>query len=173
MDSEGKQHGLSNTQWLLKLVFLVDVTEKMTNLNASLQAGLWTRCHKESGFLGGVGFSTTLEVGFFIRPLKSNWIIHYIALPIQESYLVLLEMVELLKLLMKPRIRAVHHDFYWLVFATKMLGWPNLIHVILKSRCREILEARSRRRTFYLRLRNQRGGQPKNFGEPKWLILGE
>jgi len=72
MDSEGKQHGLSNTQWLLKLVFLVDVTEKMTNLNASLQAGLWTRCHKESGFLGGVGFSTTLEVGFFIRPLKSN-----------------------------------------------------------------------------------------------------
>ena len=34
----------------------------------------------------------------------------------------LVEMVELLlKLLMKPRIVAVHHDFHWLVFATKLL----------------------------------------------------
>jgi len=29
MDSEGEQHEFSNAQWLLKLVFLVDVTEKL------------------------------------------------------------------------------------------------------------------------------------------------
>jgi len=27
----------------------------------------------------------------------------------------------LLKLLLKQRILAVHHDFYWLLFATKLL----------------------------------------------------
>jgi len=30
MDSEGKQHEFSNAQWLSKLVFLVDITEKFT-----------------------------------------------------------------------------------------------------------------------------------------------
>jgi len=64
------------------------------------------------------------------------------------------EMVQLLlKILMKQRTVAVHHDFHSLVFATELLKL-NFIHVMLKSRCRKILEARSRRRTFYLRLRN-------------------
>jgi len=38
MDSEGKQHEFSNAQWLSKLVFMVDITEKFNYLNPSLQA---------------------------------------------------------------------------------------------------------------------------------------
>jgi len=55
----------------------VDITEKFNYLNASLQAGLLSRCRKESGVFGGVrvGFSIKIEVGFFIRLRKSNWII--------------------------------------------------------------------------------------------------
>jgi len=36
MDSEGKQHEFSNAQWLSKLVFLLDITEKCNYLNGSL-----------------------------------------------------------------------------------------------------------------------------------------
>jgi len=65
--SEGKQHELSDAQWawLSKLVFLVDVIAKINYLNASLQAGLQSRCHKELGVSGRVVFLRTLEVGFF------------------------------------------------------------------------------------------------------------
>jgi len=37
MDSKGKAHGFSNVQWLLKLAFLVDMSEILNYLNASLQ----------------------------------------------------------------------------------------------------------------------------------------
>jgi len=52
---------------------MVDITEKLNYLNASLQAGLLSRCRKESGVFGGVGvgFSITLEVGFFLSDCGS------------------------------------------------------------------------------------------------------
>ena len=66
MESEGKQHGFSNTQWLSKLVFLVDVTEKkLTIWMRHCKQGCRVGVAKSRGFLGGVGFLTTLEVGFF------------------------------------------------------------------------------------------------------------
>jgi len=65
MDSERKQHELSNAQWLSKLVSLVDIREKSSYLNVSLQAGLRSRYGKESGVLGGVGFLKTQKVDFF------------------------------------------------------------------------------------------------------------
>ena len=43
MDSEEKQHEFSNAQWLSKLLFVGNITEKFTYLNASLQAGLRSR----------------------------------------------------------------------------------------------------------------------------------
>jgi len=38
---------------------------------------LWSRCRKESGVLGGVGFLTTLEVGFF-HPIPKVQLNHFL-----------------------------------------------------------------------------------------------
>jgi len=66
-------------------------------------------------FLGGVGFLTTLGIGvvFYVRLWlqKSNWIIFLHRAP---NLGIPVEMVQfLMKLLLKQRILAVHHDFHW------------------------------------------------------------
>jgi len=69
----------------------------------------------------------------------------------------------LLKLLLKQRILAVHHDFHWLLLATKLLTAKlhsryvkELVSEseILERPESENSEARSRSRTFHLRLCN-------------------
>ena len=101
----------------------------------------------------------------------------------------LVEMVQLLlKLLMKQIIllcTTISTDWYSL----QNCWQPNFLHVMLKSRCRKILEARSRSwgRTFYLRLRNsakekknsltmflvkwKRLKQSKNFGKGSYASM--
>jgi len=63
-------------------------------------------------FLGGVGILTTLGVGvgFFVRLRMSNWII-FLHHPLKLG--IPIEMLQfLLKLLLKQRFYAVHHDFH-------------------------------------------------------------
>ena len=110
----------------------------------------------------GVGFLTTLEVGvgFFCSTPTSNWIIFLHQTP---KLGIPVEMVQLLlKLLLKQRFLAVHHDFHWF--------WePNFIPFMLRCQSRKFWKGRSRKfwrvdvgvgsrkfwkgQIFYLRLR--------------------
>jgi len=71
-------------------------------------------------FLSRVGFLTRLAVGvgFFVQLRKSNWIIFYITL---LSWEFLLKWYNSLRNFCWNRFLAVHHDFYWLLIATKLL----------------------------------------------------
>jgi len=72
----------------------------------------------------------------------------------------------LLKLLLKQRILAVHHDFRWLMVATKLLTVK--LHVMWKIRSRKFWKGQ-RIRTFYPRLRNPADNTTSKRGATAWI----
>ena len=98
----------------------------------------------------GAGFLTTLGVGVgFFCPTTTpdvQWD-HY--LHHTRKLGIPVEMVQfLLKLLLKQRFLAVHHDFHW------FQQQPNFIPFVLRSRSRKFCKVEVGSRIFYLRLRN-------------------
>jgi len=86
--------------------------------------GVGVRVARSRRFLGEVGFLTTLGVGVgvgFFCPTPEVQLDHF--LHHAPKLGIPVEMVQfLLKLLLKQRILAVYHDFYWLLVATKLLS---------------------------------------------------
>jgi len=114
----------SNAEWLSKLIFLVDMTDKFNYLDASLQAGLRSRCPKKSGVFGWsqswILNKTRSRIFHPTLGVKLNHFLHRIP-KLRILTRACWNDTTTFETFNETKNASVHHNFHWLVFATKLL----------------------------------------------------